>query len=70
MPAGGGEPVQLTTGSGGSYSAAWSPDGRRIAFHSLRDGNRDLYTMDADGSNLVSLTATRASAARSSVKSM
>ena len=35
---------------------AWSPDGSRIAFHSLRDGNLEVYTVDPDGSNPVNLT--------------
>lgn len=36
----------------------WSPDGRRIAFKSNRNGanNYDLYVMDADGRNLVRVT--------------
>lgn len=34
----------------------WSPDGRRIAFKSNRDGNYDLYVMDADGRNLSRIT--------------
>ena len=28
---------------------AWSPDGRKIAFVSGRDGNSNIYVMDADG---------------------
>jgi TolB protein len=34
----------------------WSPDGSRIAFTSRRDGNDELYVMDADGSNQTRLT--------------
>ena len=30
---------------------AWSPDGSRIAFTSNRDGNYEIYVMNADGSN-------------------
>ncbi len=39
----------------GSYPT-WSPDGTRIAFRSDRDGNFEIYVMDADGSNPVNLT--------------
>ena len=35
---------------------AWSPDGSRIAWSSERDGNREIYVMDADGSNPTNLT--------------
>lgn len=35
----------------------WSPDGERIVFSSMRNGsNYDLYTMNADGSNVLRLT--------------
>ena len=34
----------------------WSPDGRRIAFGSDRDGNREIYVMNADGSGVTRLT--------------
>jgi Tol biopolymer transport system component len=37
-------------------SPTWSPDGNRIAFHSSRDGNREIYVMNADGSNQTRLT--------------
>ena len=36
---------------------AWSPDGTRIAFQSNRDGNDEIYVMNADGSNPVRLTS-------------
>ena len=38
------------------YNAAFSPDGKRIAFVSERDGNLELYVMNRDGSGLVRLT--------------
>jgi Tol biopolymer transport system component/TolB-like protein/Tfp pilus assembly protein PilF len=34
----------------------FSPDGQQIAFASLRDGNAEIYLMDADGSNVRRLT--------------
>lgn len=39
-------PVQLTGGPGNDTEAAWSPDGRQIAFQSDRNGTLDLYLMD------------------------
>ena len=35
---------------------AWSPDGRRIAFNSNRDGDYEIYVMNADGSGQRNLT--------------
>ncbi len=35
---------------------AWSPDGRTIVFVSWRDGNGEVYAMDADGSSPRNLT--------------
>jgi TolB protein len=37
----------------------WSPDGRRILFISGRDGNDELYSMRADGSDQRRLTTSR-----------
>ena len=34
----------------------WSPDGRQLAFQSARDGNLEIYVMNADGTNPVRLT--------------
>jgi TolB protein len=38
---------------------SWSPDGNRIAFQSNRDGQYDIYTVRADGSDLRRLTNDR-----------
>ena len=37
-------------------SPSWSPDGGRIAFSSGRDGNREIYVMQADGSSITRIT--------------
>jgi len=42
-------------------SPEWSPDGTQIAFHSSRDGDWDIYVMDADGQNIKGLTENTAS---------
>ncbi len=34
----------------------WSPDGTKIAFESYRDGQAEIYVMNADGSNPTRLT--------------
>ncbi|UCH87761.1 MAG: PD40 domain-containing protein [Dehalococcoidia bacterium] len=39
-----------------AYDPAWSPDGSKIAFASDREGNREIYIMNADGSGLTNLT--------------
>jgi TolB protein len=40
--------------------AVFSPDGRRIAFTSQGDGNREIYVMNFDGSGLFRLTRNKA----------
>ena len=35
---------------------AWSPDGTKIAFTSDRDGNSEIYVMDANGANQINIT--------------
>ena len=48
--------VQLTTARPDDAQSAWSPDGRRIAFKSRRNGNNELYVMNPDGSAQTRLT--------------
>ena len=36
---------------------SWSPDGSKIAFQSNRDGNENIYVMNADGGHPVRITA-------------
>jgi TolB protein len=48
--------VQLTDTPGREQGPTWSPDGSRIAFADLRDGNEDIYVMAADGSDVRRLT--------------
>ncbi len=49
--------ARLAGGSvGQNHQPVWSPDGTRIAFHSNRAGDWDLYVMDADGSDPINLT--------------
>ena len=57
VPIGGGQPRRLSVGHGSeNVSPSLSPDGRRIAFTSGRVGHPEIYTMDADGTNVDLLT--------------
>ena len=38
---------------------AWSPGGEKIAFASTRDGNKEIYVMDADGEHPRRLTSNK-----------
>ncbi|RME22189.1 MAG: hypothetical protein D6798_16455, partial [Deltaproteobacteria bacterium] len=56
MPASGGEATRLTAGPAWDTDPRISPDGRRIAFSSDRDGNRNVWVMDIDGGHPVPVT--------------
>ena len=47
---------QITTTPGYDAESVISPNGKRIAFTSMRDGDLDIYTMDLDGKNVKRLT--------------
>ena len=57
MNADGSSVVQLTDDPAIDSTSAWSPDGRRIAFGTYRDGGgtESIYVMNADGSDPVPL---------------
>jgi Tol biopolymer transport system component len=48
---------QLTNTPGYDAEATVSPDGKKIVFTSLRDGDLDIYTMNVDGSEVRRLTS-------------
>lgn len=52
----GSDVVALTETETPNQTAVYSPDGRKIAFQSERDGNREIYVMDIDGRNSVNIT--------------
>lgn len=55
--------TQLTNVPGADFEPAWSPDGRKIAFTSIRDGSKQIYVIDID-----SLVPTRLTALVSNVE--
>lgn len=58
MRADGSNQVRLTDHPRRDGWPAWSPDGKKLAFSSHRDGAREVYVMDIDGRNVVRLTQT------------
>ncbi len=55
-------PVEVTATPRRDYNAAYSPDGKRIAFQSDRSGRTELWLCESDGSNPVKLTSLHAGA--------
>lgn len=48
--------TNLTNQTGDNLRCDWSPKSNSIAFGSTRDGNEEIYVMNADGSDVVRLT--------------
>jgi len=47
---------RLTTDPAADFCPAVSPDGREVAFHSMRNGNRDVFVIPSSGGEAVQLT--------------
>ncbi len=56
-PASGGESYQLTSAKKSSQIPKWSPDSKRIAFASERDGKRQIYVIRPTGGEAQQLTS-------------
>jgi len=56
----GAENTRIVTDPSAGFPA-WSPDGTQIAFMSNRDGNWDIYLVEADGEGLRRLTRSKSS---------
>ena len=48
--------VRLTNNPAPDGSPAWSRDGTKILFTSLRNGNADLFIMNPDGTGVTAIT--------------
>jgi dipeptidyl aminopeptidase/acylaminoacyl peptidase len=57
VPTAGGAPRPLTTGEKRDSDPAFSPDGRRVAFLSNRDGSSQVWTLGLDGGEPAKATA-------------
>ena len=56
VPTSGGKAFRLTTQPSYESEPVWSPDGKKIAFASDREGGNDIFIMDANGGDATRLT--------------
>ena len=61
VKASGGEARQLTSNSAYDTAPVWSPDSKKIAFASNREGSNDVYIVSKEGGTPVRLTTNSAS---------
>ena len=52
----GSAPARVTSDPGEDWSCSWSPDGDRLVFHSLRDGDFEIMSVAPDGTGERRLT--------------
>ncbi|MFC1607024.1 hypothetical protein ACFL47_03545 [Candidatus Latescibacterota bacterium] len=57
MNADGSNPVNITNYPNNDLRPTWSPDGARIAFVSIRNGKRELFSVKPDGSDIRQITS-------------
>ncbi|MDD5092173.1 MAG: hypothetical protein PHQ23_14810, partial [Candidatus Wallbacteria bacterium] len=58
MDTDGGNKINLTRNETADWNPDWTPDGSRIVFDSTRTGHWEIFSMNADGSDVVQLTNT------------
>ncbi len=66
MPSEGGEPRRLTWHPAADIAVGWTPDGKRILFHSAREAYADfdrLYTVASEGPERIRTTGIRCGSA-------
>jgi Tol biopolymer transport system component len=56
IPVAGGSATRITSGTGWDQQARYSPDGKQIAFVSDRNGSKNIWIANADGSRARILT--------------
>jgi TolB protein len=55
----GSNPKRMTFAGRYNSTPSWSPDGKKLAFSGWENDHFDIFTMDADGTNMVRITSSR-----------